>query len=106
MIRPQGDVLFEYLEVLPSLAKGVVVHFHDRFSPERITRASGWKARCDFGMSSIFWEAFLSNNHSRKLVGALNYLSHHHYETQTRSPRFWILAGNGGTWLLLYSKTV
>jgi predicted O-methyltransferase YrrM len=33
VIRPQGDVLFEYLELLPSLQKGVIVHLHDIFSP-------------------------------------------------------------------------
>ena len=34
IIRPQGDVLFEYLELLPSLKKGVIVHVHDIFSPK------------------------------------------------------------------------
>ncbi|MCI5190671.1 MAG: class I SAM-dependent methyltransferase [Candidatus Electrothrix sp. AS4_5] len=34
IIRPQGDVLFEYLELLPSLNKGVIVHVHDIFSPK------------------------------------------------------------------------
>ena len=33
MIKPQGDVLFEYLELLPVLNKGVIVHIHDIFSP-------------------------------------------------------------------------
>ena len=33
IIRPQGDVLFEYLQLLPSLNKGVIVHIHDIFSP-------------------------------------------------------------------------
>lgn len=34
IICPQGDVLFEYLELLPSLNKGVIVHVHDIFSPK------------------------------------------------------------------------
>ena len=34
MIRPQGDVLFEFLEVLPTLKKGVIIHVHDIFSPK------------------------------------------------------------------------
>ena len=34
IIRPQGDVLFEYLELLPQLNKGVIVHVHDIFSPK------------------------------------------------------------------------
>lgn len=36
VIRPQGDVLFEYLEILPALAKGVMVHIHDIFTQEII----------------------------------------------------------------------
>lgn len=33
IIRPQGDVLFEYLEILPRLAPGVLIHIHDIFTP-------------------------------------------------------------------------
>lgn len=33
MIRPQGDVLCEFLELLPILRKGVIVHVHDVFTP-------------------------------------------------------------------------
>lgn len=33
MVRPQGDVLFLYQEVLPRLASGVIVHIHDVFTP-------------------------------------------------------------------------
>ena len=32
IIRPGGDVVFEYLELLPTLNKGVIVHVHDIFS--------------------------------------------------------------------------
>ncbi len=33
VIRPQGDVLHEILEILPALKKGVYIHFHDIFIP-------------------------------------------------------------------------
>src|SRR6202044_2663312 len=33
MIRPQGDVLKEYLEIFPRLASGVYIHIHDIFTP-------------------------------------------------------------------------
>ena len=33
IIRPQGDVLYEFLEILPSLKKGVYIHIHDIFTP-------------------------------------------------------------------------
>jgi hypothetical protein len=34
MIRPQGDVLKEYLEIFPLLAFGVYIHIHDIFTPK------------------------------------------------------------------------
>jgi len=33
IIRPQGDVLFEYLEILPTLNREVIIHIHDIFTP-------------------------------------------------------------------------
>lgn len=33
VIRPQGDVLTEFLQILPRLASGMVVHVHDFFVP-------------------------------------------------------------------------
>ena len=38
MIRPQGDVLFEYLERLPRLKSGVNIHIHDVFTPRDYLR--------------------------------------------------------------------
>ncbi|MBT3933199.1 MAG: class I SAM-dependent methyltransferase [Bacteroidetes bacterium] len=79
IIRPQGDVLFEYLELLPSLKKGVIVHIHDIFSPKNYP---GKWLQDDV----LFWneqyllEAFLSHNTSWKIIGALNFLQHNHYE--------------------------
>jgi len=79
VIRPQGDVLFEYLQILPSLSKGVIVHVHDIFSPKNYPKL--WLT----DMVKLFneqylLEAFLSHNSSWKIVGALNYLHHNHYE--------------------------
>lgn len=33
VIRPQGDVLFEFQRILPRLKPGVIVHFHDIYTP-------------------------------------------------------------------------
>jgi hypothetical protein len=33
VIRPQGDVLFEFQRILPRLNKGVIAHFHDIYTP-------------------------------------------------------------------------
>ncbi|PWB67813.1 MAG: hypothetical protein C3F14_01125 [Deltaproteobacteria bacterium] len=79
MIRPQGDVLFEYLELLPSLRKGVIVHLHDVFSPRDYPEP--WvKEEVRFWNEQYLMEAFLTSNREWKILGALNYLHHHHYE--------------------------
>lgn len=77
VIRPQGDVLFEFLEILPSLREGVIIHVHDIFSPKDYTK----KHLID---DILFWneqyllEAFLSCNNQFTIIGALNYLKDHY----------------------------
>lgn len=79
IIRPQGDVLFEYLELLPSLNKGVIVHIHDIFSPKNYLKR--WlEDEIWFWNEQYLLEAFLSNNTTWQIVGALNQLHHNHYE--------------------------
>ncbi len=79
IIRPQGDVLFEYLELLPSLNKGVIVHVHDIFSPKNYLKQ--WlQDEVRFWNEQYLLEAFLSHNSDWRIVGALNYLHHNHYE--------------------------
>lgn len=79
VIRPQGDVVFECLELLPILSKGVIVHVHDIYSPRNYLEES-------LANNVLFWneqyllEAFLSQNISWKIIGALNYLHHTYYE--------------------------
>jgi hypothetical protein len=79
IVRPQGDVAFEYLELLPSLRKGVIVHVHDIFSPRNYPKS--WLVdEVKFWNEQYLLEAFLSHNSCWKIVGALNYLHHNHFE--------------------------
>jgi hypothetical protein len=80
IIRPQGDVLFEYLELLPSLKKGVIVHIHDIFSPRDYLQK--WIQKdIKFWNEQYLLEAFLTSNTSWRIIGALNHLHHHHYDS-------------------------
>ena len=64
MIRPQGDVLFEYLELLPTLRPGVIVHVHDIFSPRDYPR--DWLADdVKFWNEQYLLEAFLTTPNGR-----------------------------------------
>lgn len=79
VIRPQGDVLFEYLELLPTLRPGVIVHVHDVFSPRDYLKE--WVVDLvKLWNEQYILEAFLTNNGDWKIIGALNYLHHLHLE--------------------------
>lgn len=79
IIRPRGDVLFEFLEILPILNIGVIVHIHDIFSP-RDYPAKWLVDEILFWNEQYLLEAFLTLNRDWKVIGALNFLRHHHYE--------------------------
>lgn len=80
VIRPQGDVITEFLQILPRLASGVVVHVHDIFSPRDYSSAAVigevW-----FWNEQYLLEAFLTHNRDWRVIGALNYLKHHRYSS-------------------------
>lgn len=78
IIRPQGDVLKEYLEIVPSLVSGVYVHVHDIFTPYDYPEE--WRSKnIRFWNEQYLLEATLSNNPSYKVVAALNFLKHEEY---------------------------
>jgi hypothetical protein len=78
MIRPQGDVLYEYLEILPQLASGVLVHVHDIFTPRDYLDT--WLYRdVRFWNEQYLLEAVLGNSARYEVVAALNLLQHDHH---------------------------
>ena len=77
IIRPQGDVLVEYLEVMPLLRSGVLVHIHDIFTPKDYL--DDWvKHRVRLWNEQYLLEAFLTLNNEFRIIGSLNYLKHHY----------------------------
>jgi Methyltransferase domain len=74
MIRPGGDVLFLILRILPKLKKGVLIHFHDIFTPAEYP--IGW-LKDEFRMwnEQYLLEALLLNNNSFEVIAALNFLN-------------------------------
>lgn len=77
MIRPQGDVLYEFLELLPTLPSGVIVHIHDIFTP--FDYPEDWvKGHVRLWNEQYLLEAFLSFNKEFRVIGALNWLKHYH----------------------------
>ena len=73
VVRTGGDVNYLYLEVLPRLQKGVVVHIHDIFFPEEYPR--WWiTERFLFWNEQYLLQAFLAFNSAFKVQFANNYM--------------------------------
>jgi predicted O-methyltransferase YrrM len=77
VIRPQGDVLYEYLQLIGTLAPGVIVHVHDVFTPRDYLEQWVIRERRLWNEQYIL-EAFLCYNTAFEIIGALNWLSHEH----------------------------
>jgi predicted O-methyltransferase YrrM len=74
VIRPQGDVLYEFLELLPLLRPGVLVHVHDIFTPRDYPR--GWIVdEIRLWNEQYLLEGFLSFNSQFRIIGAVNFLT-------------------------------
>lgn len=99
IIKPQGDVLFEYQQILPVLNTGVIVQIHDIFTPKDYL--TEWITE-----GTLFWneqyllESFLCLNTSYSIIGSLDYLKNNYYKelaekcpmlTKDREPgSFWL----------------
>jgi hypothetical protein len=78
IIRPQGDVLFIYLQILPAIGQGVHIHIHDIFMPKDYLDEWIFK-NMRLWNEQYLVEAFLSYNQHFKITAALNYLRHNHF---------------------------
>ena len=69
VVAMDSDVLYEVLRVLPTLAPGVLVHFHDIFAPLDYPEKFVKRNLCFWGEQYML-EAFLSFNTAFKVVWA------------------------------------
>ena len=84
IIRPHGDVLYEFQQIIPRLKPGVLVHVHDIFTPrdypERWLRADRrlWNEQ-------YLLETMLAHNPRYSVVLATNWLKHEHWDAYARA---------------------
>lgn len=84
VIRPHGDVLHEYQQIIPRLKPGVLVHAHDIFTPrdypERWLRVDRrlWNEQ-------YLLETMLAHNPRYRVILAANWLRHEHWDAYARA---------------------
>src|SRR5271156_931345 len=100
VLKEASDVRFEYLEVVPRLKKGVVVHFHAIFLPFPYPKS--WVVEdLRFWNEQYVLQAFLAFNSSFEVLWGGSYMNHRHpdalrqafrsYQTKQTAPgSFWI----------------
>jgi hypothetical protein len=77
MLKMGSDVQYEYLEVIPRLQNGVIVHIHDIFFPYEYPRE--WAMdRTIFWNEAYILQAFLAFNSAFEVIWSSSYLHHHH----------------------------
>ncbi len=79
VVKPQGDVVFVVQELLPRLAPGVIVHFHDIFTPRDYPPSWVLDARVLWAEQYLL-ESFLCNNPGWQIILSSNVLAEDHHE--------------------------
>lgn len=79
IIRPQGDVLKIFFEIVPKLKKGTIVHVHDIFTPKDYPEK--WLIEQNkFWNEQYIVEALMMNKDKYEIFLMLNYLKNNAYE--------------------------
>ena len=79
IIRPQGDVLKIFLEIVPRLNKGVLIQIHDIFTPKDYPEK--WVIKENkFWNEQYLVESIIMNNNNYEIYLILNYLKNKAYK--------------------------
>ena len=79
MIKPYGDILKIYQEIIPTLKKGVLIHIHDIFTPNNYPL--NWLIEQNkFWNEQYLVETMLMNEKKYEILLMLNYLKNNHYK--------------------------
>jgi predicted O-methyltransferase YrrM len=79
MIKPQGDVLKIFFEIIPKLKKGVIIHIHDIFTPKDYPKK--WLiTENKFWNEQYLVEALMMNKNKYEIYLMLNYLKNNAYK--------------------------
>lgn len=88
VVSMDSDVLYECLRILPELAKGVLVHFHDVFTPQDYPKKFVMTNLC-FWSEQYLLEALLSFNSTFKVVWSSSAMQQFHPDILRRSFPEW-----------------
>ena len=95
-----SDVNFIFFEVLPRLKPGVIIHFHDVFTPMEYPRSWVMKPGAWFGFNEIYiLRAFLMYNPEFEIIMFNTFLEEHHEEWFRKNMPLCLENKGGSIWL-------
>jgi predicted O-methyltransferase YrrM len=98
VVRCGGDVNYLFLEAIPRLAPGVIVHIHDIFLPAEYPEE--WvKDEHRFWSEQYLLQAFLAFNREFEVLLSLNYLGHRHWRDLAEAFPNAMDRGGGSFWM-------
>ena len=98
VLRTGSDVCFELFEVLPRLASGVFVHFHDMFWPFEYPRK--WAVNENRSWNELYAvRAFLTNNDNWRVIFFNDYFAKTERELIAASYPDFLKNSGGALWL-------
>lgn len=100
VLRMGGDVFAEYLQILPVLQPGVVVHIHDIFLPYDYPKHWVVEKR-RLWTEQYLLQAFLVFNTSFRVLAAVNFLALHHADELAKACPIYaqLRSGHGSFWM-------
>ena len=106
VLKIGSDVQYEYLELLPRLNKGVIVHVHDIFLPKEYPQ--NWvRKKCRFWNEQYLLHAFLMFNEKYDVLWAGNYMHINHLDILEESiPMLKMYAENPGVGSFWFQRKV
>ena len=98
VVRTGGDVSFLILEILPLLAKGVIVHFHDIFLPADYPK--DWIVRQHrFWTEQYLLQAYLADNEHVEVLFASHFIAEEHANELRQSYPNALSIDGGSFWI-------
>jgi len=88
IVKLGGELIYYFMELIPRIGKGVIIHFHDIFLPEEYPKEWVMKRHLFF-TEQYFLRAFLSYNDSFKITFAGRYLQLAHPELANKAYDFY-----------------
>lgn len=86
-VRAGGDVVYEILELLPRLKKGVYIHIHDIFFPFQYPKS--WFEDKRFWAEQYLVQAFLINNDAFEICWTSHYMHRKHSDLLRSNMNFY-----------------